>query len=199
MKIFRANRKGRLAFTLTEMMVTGALGMVLISGVIMGHLVGVRMFQYTKSKLGGNDDARNAITKLIQEIRTAKIVKVGKGDDRSFTEAPLNTLQQGNAVQIFPTSATNQFIRYFLAADDTLRRMTNGSFAAPVMAHWITNDLLFAAESYDGKILTNNQNNRVISLTLQFYQIQYPVIKIGSGQLYDFYQVRTKITRRALE
>ena len=48
-------------------------------------------------------------------------------------------------------------------------------------------------------VLTNNENNRVIGLTLQFYQIQYPVIRIGPGELYDFYQLRTKITRRTLE
>lgn len=199
MRIFLPKNAAQKAFTLTEIMVTGALGLVLIGGVITGHLIGVRMFQYTKSKLGGNDDARSAITRLIGEVRTAKLVRVGNGDENSFTESPVNTEQKGNSVQIFPTVDTNNYIRYFLSGDNTLRRMTNGAHASLVMAHYITNNVLFTSESYDGRILTNNENNRVIGLTLQFYQIQYPVIKIGSNQLYDFYQVRTKITRRTLE
>ena len=67
------------------------------------------------------------------------------------------------------------------------------------MASYVTNSVVFTSEDYQGTILTNNQNNRVIGLTLQFYQIQYPVMKIGSNQMFDFYQVRTKVTRRVLE
>ena len=59
--------------------------------------------------------------------------------------------------------------------------------------------MVFSSEDYTGAVLRSNINNRVISLTLQFYQLQYPTVSIGPGQLYDFYQLRTKITPRAFE
>lgn len=199
MRIILGQRAVQKAFTLTEIMVTGALGIMLIGGVIMGHMVGIRMFQYTRSKLGGNDDARTAVTRLVDEIRTCKLVKLGTGSAEAFTECGVDSTQAGNAIQIYMTTATNQWIRYFLSSDNTLCRMTNGAAAKLVLASFITNQTIFTSEDYKGTILTNNENNRVIGLTLQFYQIQYPVVKIGTNQLYDFYQVRTKITRRTLE
>jgi len=33
-------------------------------------------------------------------------------------------------------------------------------------------------------------------MKLQFFQIQYPIIRIGPGNYYDFYQLSTKITKR---
>jgi hypothetical protein len=40
--------------------------------------------------------------------------------------------------------------------------------------------------------LTNNQNNRVIAMTLHFYQPEYPGGVKGS----DFYHLHTRVTRR---
>src|SRR3954462_5883624 len=106
-------RQRRLAFTLTETMITASLAVVLLGGLITGHLAGIRMFQYTRTKLGGNDDARSAISHMIEEIRSAKKVKIGNGDIGNFTECGLDERQEGNAVQIYPTAATNEYIRYF--------------------------------------------------------------------------------------
>jgi hypothetical protein len=58
---------------------------------------------------------------------------------------------------------------------------------------------VFAAEDHLGNVLTNSQNNRVIGLRLQFYQIAFPVVAVGPGNYYDFYQLRTRVTRRMLE
>ena len=196
MKICRETNR---AFTLTEMMVTGALALLVLAGTLTGHLVGARMFQFTSTKLGGNDDARSAIARLTQDIRAAKLVRIGTGDATSFTPCGPNALQQGNSIQVYPTIATNNYIRYFRGTDDRLRRMTNGAPSTLVLAHYITNNIVFAAENFNGAICTNAENNRVIGLTMQFYQIQYPVIKLGTNALYDFYQVRTKVTRRTLE
>jgi hypothetical protein len=59
--------------------------------------------------------------------------------------------------------------------------------------------MVFTSEDFAGNVLNNNLNNRVIGVTLQFYQLEAPPVLIGPGSLYDFYQLRTKITRRALE
>ena len=80
-----------------------------------------------------------------------------------------------------------------------MRRMGSGGASTIVLASYITNSVVFTAEDFRGNVATNNENNRVVGLTLQFYQIQYPVIKIGPKQMYDFYQVRTRLTRRTLE
>jgi hypothetical protein len=68
-----------------------------------------------------------------------------------------------------------------------------------VVANAITNSMVFTSEDFSGTVISNNLNNRVIGLSLQFYQLQYPKVTIGPGSYYDFYQLRTKITRRALE
>jgi hypothetical protein len=48
-------------------------------------------------------------------------------------------------------------------------------------------------------VLTNNFNNRVIGVTLEFFQLQNPTVPIGPGSVFDYYRLRTKITRRAIE
>ncbi len=191
---------GERAFTLTEIMVTMAILMVVLAGVLTSHLFGLRMFEITKAKLGASDQARMAIQRLIDEIRSAKTVRIGNGNLISFTEIPDGSLQQGTAIQICATTNTNYFVRYFFDTNDrSLKRATNGAYSAMAVAQFITNTVIFTSENFGGAILTENQNNRVIGLTLQFYQIRYPVIQIGPGNYYDFYQLRTKITRRVLE
>jgi len=199
MKICLSSAVGKRAFTFTETMVVMALGLVVIGGVLTGHLVGARFFQVTSTKLGGNDDARIAIAKLTHDIRMAKVVRIGNGNSTTFVPCGASQAQSGNAIQVYPTMATNNWIRYFKHTDNRLHRMTNSASSVLVLANFITNNAVFTSENFNGQVLTNNENNRVIGLTMQFYQIQYPIIKIGTNELYDFYQVRTKVTRRTLE
>lgn len=200
MKFESRNRRRQAAFTLPEIMITMAILLLVLAGVISSHLFGSRMLEITKAKLGANDEARRAISWLVEEVRTAKMVKIGNGGLGSFREIPLNTRQEGTAIQIYATTNTNNFIRYYWdASDHRLKRTTNGAVAVSIVANSITNHNIFTAEDHLGNVLENNRNNRVIGLTLQFFQIQYPIIHIGPGHYYDFYQIRTKITRRALE
>jgi hypothetical protein len=39
------------------------------------HLFGMRMFEITKAKLGANDEARQAISLMMHEIRSGKLVR----------------------------------------------------------------------------------------------------------------------------
>lgn len=194
------SRRRTLAFTITELMIGASVLMLIVGGVVFSHLFGMRMYQITKAKLGASDEARSAISKMITEIRSAKTLKVGSGGINSFTEVGENAQQKGGAIQIYPGTNTNDFVRYFWdSSDKKLKRTVDGATAALVVANSISNAVVFRAENHLGQILTNNQNNRVISLELQFYQIAYPVVNIGPGQLFDYYQLRTRITRRALE
>lgn len=198
MNLTRSPRRTR-AHTLTEMMVGMAIVLLVMAGVLSAHVFGLRLFEVTKTKLGASDDARVAIGLMVTEIRSAKLIRVGNGSAGSFVEAPLDTPQQGNAVQIHPSSSPTNFVRYYRdPADQKLKRQPDAG-PATVVASAITNALVFTAEDFSGTILTNNENNRVIGLTLQFCQLEYPSVAIGPGNLYDFYQLRTKITRRTLE
>jgi hypothetical protein len=36
-------------------------------------------------------------------------------------------------------------------------------------------------------------------MTLQFSQWEYPVAGVGNGAMYDYYELHTKVTRRAID
>jgi len=193
-----AARRG--AWTLTETLVTASLMTLLMGGMIVAQIGGLRMQRLTEVKLNASDDARRALNSLIEDVRGAKIVRIGSGNISSFTPAAAHGLQQGNALQLHATTNTNTFTRYFWdSADQQLKRTANGSNALVVLAGSITNPVVFASESAFGQVLTNNQNNRVIRLFLQFSQLVNPDLEFGSGGLYDYYQIQTRITRRTLE
>jgi prepilin-type N-terminal cleavage/methylation domain-containing protein len=187
-------------FTLNEVMIAAAVLTVVVTGVLTAHLFGLRMFQITKAKLGANDDARKSIARLTQEIRGAQWLQVGDGDQEEFVPIEDGLPQQGAALQIYTTDEDEPFIRYYLdPSQRQLLRIESGDSQPEVIAHSISNQVVFASENSGGQVLTNSENNRVVSLTLSFYQIQYPIIKVGPGEYYDSYQLRTRITRRRLE
>jgi hypothetical protein len=63
----------------------------------------------------------------------------------------------------------------------------------------ITNQNIFTLETFNGQVLTNYNNKRVIGVTLQFCKLYFPSATIGPGSLFDFYQVRVRIARRTIE
>jgi type II secretory pathway pseudopilin PulG len=185
------------AYTLVEVMVSMTIMVMVLTGVIAVQAFGTRLFQLTKSKLGASDDARKAIDLLVSEMRGAKIAKIGNGDlgPTNFMECAPGQLQVGNAIQLYATTNTTSFVRYFWNTNSTqLKRSVNGVNTNTV-ANYITNSV-FSAEDAFGNVLTNNKNNRVISMKLQFYQLQYPVVRIGPGNYYDSYRLSTKTTPR---
>ncbi len=189
------------AFTIVEFMIASSLALLVVGGVVFAQISGVKMYNLTKAKLGASDQARGAMNLLVTEVRSAKIVKVGTGNISSFTPVTEGTLMKGSAIQIHSTTNTNYFIRYFLdTTDKKLKRTTNGATSTDIVAEYITNTVPFSLENFSGQTLTDSQNNRVVGVALQFFQVQYPIVPIGApGAYYDFYQLRTKITRRVLE
>jgi Tfp pilus assembly protein PilW len=192
-------RPGNAAFTLTEIMVVMNIFMLVILGMVTANIFGLRAVEYVKPKLGASEDSRRAINLLTAEIRSASLIRIGQGDSGSFTEVGRDTSQQGSAIQIYPTTNTIGWVRYYLdAADKKLKRVSDATDTPVVIASSISNSLVFSSENFAGAVLTNNRNNRVIGLLLQFYQIQYPVTPIGPGNYFDYYQLHTRITRRSL-
>jgi hypothetical protein len=168
--------------------------------VVYSHLIGLRMFNITATKLGASTSARQTLGKVRDDVRSGKLLYVGNGNDHGFTNIAGNALRQGNALQVYPTPDTNTYVRYYLdSAAQELKRITSGSTQAVVVARFITNQIAFSAEDFAGNVLTTDQNNRVVRLNLEFYQWEFPIARAGAGAFYDYYQVQTRITRRAIE
>jgi prepilin-type N-terminal cleavage/methylation domain-containing protein len=193
-------RSGQTAFTLTEFMVAMSIFALVIFAVIYSQMFGMKMFTMTQSKLTASNGARKVLNRIRDEIRSGKTMVVGNGDANSFSIILSNAPVVGNALQIYPTTATNTFVRYYLdLSDQKLKRQTSGSNQLEVLASYITNQIVFRAEDYAGNVLTNEQNNRVIKMTLQFYQWEFPVMVAGQGGYYDYYKLQTRMTRRTIE
>lgn len=191
--------RARGGFTLPEAMVSATLCMVVMAGLITIYLFGLGLFSFTKPKLCASDDARGFVGAIVNELRSAHLIRIGQGGADAFAEVALGARQEGNAIQIHPTADLTQYVRYYHDdSDRELKRLVSGHPSVQTVAHSISNHIVFASEDFAGRVLTNNQNNRVIGLFLQFYQIEYPVMKIQSGEFYDYYQVRTKVTRRKI-
>lgn len=195
-----AARRGCRGMTLPEVMVTSAIFGLAMAGFLALHLFVLRYDQKVKMKLSSCNDARNALNRLAADVRSAGIVRVGTGGANSFTEAPIGQPQIGNALQIYPVKTnTNSFIRYYCDGDDDLLKRFVSGEPEVVLARAVTNTLVFASEDGFGRVLSNNYNNRVISVTLLFNRDDNPSGASRSGFLYDYYHIRTRVTRRALE
>jgi hypothetical protein len=193
--------RGQLAMTLCELMVTLGLFVVTVVGFLFIHISGLGLNQLVRAKLGASDEARRALSRLVSDIRTAGVIRVGTGDIDEFAPRPMGQPQVGNAIQVYPFKGDeSRFVRYFWdAGDGLLKRTEDNKGAVIVLAHSITNRLIFQGESHDGTVLTNSMNNRVIGLNMQFSQLVNPNLMIGQGGYFDYYQLHTRITRRALE
>ena len=189
-RIISLRQKG---FTISEFMIALVVVMMVLGGVMGTYLYGLRTVEIVKPKLDASEEGRKAISLLLHEVRCAHLLRVGNGSLSNFVEVPPDALQTGSAVQIYPTTNQNNFVRYFWdAGDQKLKRTTDGATAVQVIANSVSNQMVFTAEDFSGRVLTNNYNNRVIGLTLHFHKSQ------GLGTLHDSYQLRTKITRRTI-
>ncbi|HYG34552.1 MAG TPA: prepilin-type N-terminal cleavage/methylation domain-containing protein [Clostridia bacterium] len=187
-------------FTITEIMVAMALLSLVIIAVIYSHVFGLRLFNITATKLSACQSARAALNRVRDDIRSGKLLYIGTGDNATFSCVPVNSPREGNALQIYPGVATNFFIRYYVdPSARALKRVASGSTNVEIVAPFITNQMVFRAEDYSGTTLTNDQNNRIIRMTLEFYQWQFPVAQAGVGAYYDYYHLQTRVARRTIE
>ncbi len=193
-------RGARRGFTLTEiMMATAVLSMVVV-GVLASQVFGMRLFNITSTRLAASDNARKVLNAVRYDILSGKILYVGNGNSAGFTNLLSNAPRQGNALQIYPTTDTNVFVRYYLdPSTGALCRATSGSATVQVLAPYLTNQIAFVAEDFAGNMLTNDVNNRVIRMNLDFYQWEFPVAQVGGGAFYDSYHLQTRVTRRAID
>jgi type II secretory pathway component PulJ len=221
MKLFpniqsRINRKNISAFTLAEMMISVGIYLIVFVGVMIAiQVFALRIYTLAATKLSATGEARKALNQIRDDIRQAKLLAVGTlttvGNPTTFTAIAAPGLAQGYALKVWST--TNYpgapYTVYYLdqsAATNYLRSYmvdSNSVVTSNTLVGYITNTLVFDAEDYLGNIVTNNvKNNQVYKLTLQFSQWEYPIAFIGTNQglnEYNYYQLRTRVSRRAID
>jgi prepilin-type N-terminal cleavage/methylation domain-containing protein len=210
--------------TLVEMMVSLAVFSLVILMTVGMQIYASRVYALSSTKLSASSSARMVLNDIRDKIREGQIVNIGNytwtGNDPAATNfAPIanGSLQQGNAIIIYPSAATtNTFTLMFLqpANGTNFSSGTPSSTNCLIMetynlgtlmqsndvANFITNQVVFTAQDYKNDILTNNVNNRVIQVQLLFSQWEFPIAFLGTNayNAYDYYRVQTRVTRRLI-
>jgi len=218
MKLFsniqaRSRRPDISAFTLVEMMMSVGIYLFIFIGVMIAiQVFGLRVYTLAATKLSATAGARKALNQMRDDIREAKMLQVGNlqtaGSPTTFV-AITNSVAQGGALQIFQTTNvgvpnTIYYLDTTMSTNFQLkaRIATSAGTNTLTLSSYITNTIVFDTEDFQGTLLTNNlKNNQVYGVILQFYQWEYPIAVIGGVGLnaYDYYQLRTKICRRAID
>jgi type II secretory pathway pseudopilin PulG len=213
-------RRKRSGFTLVEMVfAVGIYTFIMVGVVVAIQIFALRIYTLGATKLVATQGTRKALNQIRDDIRGGKLLQVGTTDNAgNFTPVNVANGAVGNGLQIFET--TNQappFSIYYLQTNTVGGMSSNVLWWISVSANYastnlinlacyITNLDVFSAEDWDNwpaAGITNNNmiNNQVYAVKLQFYQWEYPIAVVGGAGLnsYDYYQIRTRVCRRATD
>ena len=185
-------------FTLTEILIAMAIFVLVVGGILTAHIFGLRMFQLNEKKLNTTEWSRDTFGKFADEVRSAHDLMIGNYTN-GFEGLLDNEPQQGNALLIYPTTSTNKYIIYYVGdnpsviGDTIFQRITEQNNSTVILAHFLTNTMVFSGKSFAGDLLnsTTSGTNSVIHLTLEFYQ---PESFMQEAQQY---KLETSVTRHA--
>ncbi len=170
-------------FTLAEVMIAMGIFSLILMGILAANLFGLRMFDLNQTKLNAARWSRQTVEAMADEIHTCNSVQVGYLTNSTFVGLLNGETQQCTALLIQPTANPTNYTVYFVnVADQTFGR-TDQSGNTMILADSITNTAPFSAQDFAGNILTNNQNNQVIHVALEFYQ---PQLYLRSANYYKF-------------
>jgi prepilin-type N-terminal cleavage/methylation domain-containing protein len=182
-------------FTLPEILIAMTVFLLVVGGIISANLFGLKLFQVTEAKLNVTTWSRETVGKITAEVHACDTLWVGNISTNGVFEGLLDgETQQGTALLIYPTADTNNFTIFFVnPSDETFRQTvaTPSGNNTVILADSVTNTIAFSAQGFSGNVLTNNENNRVIHLTLEFNQPAR--FMVGA----DYYKLETSMTRRA--
>lgn len=178
------------------MVATSIFSLVMI-GIIIVQIFGMKMYQISEAKMSATAGGRKVLNRVRDDVLEGKILNIQIKTGATNVGIPVNSPQVGNALQVYPTAAMTSYVLYYVdPSSNCLKRFTSTDNETEVVANNITNLLVFQAEDFRGNVLTNNQNNRVIRMVLEFSQQEY----LGrSGNLFDSYRLQTRITRRSID
>jgi hypothetical protein len=218
-KIPTMRRRGtRSAFTLVEMTFSVGIYSILLIGTLVAlQIFALRIYTLGATKLTATQASRQALNQIRDDIRQGKYVQVGKTDNSgNFTPYTGTNQAIGNAIQVFSTTNGNFTVPpydiYYLQTNTPggvssnnlmwISVATNSVTNISVLATYITNLDVFATMDCWGIIVSNAVNNNWdYTIKLQFYQWEYPIAVISTNpaaNAYDYYQLRTRVSRRAL-
>lgn len=191
------------AFTLTELMVACTIFTMVIGGVVYAHITGLKMFEWVRVKVGASDDARKTLSLLVDEVRSSQDWQVGEGGSTTFVTVPDGDEQEGNAVKVLrpdwhATQNSNSFIIYYLDYDTSNLMRREGTRSPTVVAQSLTNDVVFTATDYRGVTVTEKDATQVLSVNMEFFQIRFPIVEVGTNKQFDYYRMSTRISRRSM-
>ncbi|WCJ59395.1 hypothetical protein NXS98_17010 [Fontisphaera persica] len=160
------------AFTLPELMITGAILVLLLAAVISGHVFGLRFLRLIEIAAATNESDRRLVRLLSSDLASATFWEIGSGSETTFSRLGPNRLQKANALQIYyvawETSQT-QYTRYYLSArEDMLFRLHWQDKAPQLMSTSIINSGIFTLEDAAGNILSNRIQQPVLGVNIQF-------------------------------
>jgi Tfp pilus assembly protein PilW len=216
MKLFkniqnRSRRRNIRGFTLAEMVITVGVFLFIFTGVMVSvQIFGLRIYTLAATKLSATAGGRQALNQIRDQIREGKMIYVGSCSNAVSSSFQLitNAPQQGNALIIYPTTNTASYSIYYLDTRTTTNRLIQFNVSNSVttytktLALYLTNQIVFDMEDYQRNIVTNEQsldNRLLVRITMQFSQWEYPIAFVGGVGLnaYDYYQLRTRVFRRA--
>jgi prepilin-type N-terminal cleavage/methylation domain-containing protein len=200
-------------FTLLEMWTAMAIFTLLTIAIVSIQLYAMRVYTLAATKLTATATGRAAVNLIREQVRSSTQVNVGYYSNSIFSIIGDNTNQIGNAIYLNPTSDetygtvfykdqinTNLvsclFTNATISTNGLVVTDTGSVYNFVTNVHFITNYTVFQCEDFQGNILNNNNNNRIVHLTLMFSQWEYPIAGVGNGAMYDYYELHTRVTRR---
>jgi hypothetical protein len=208
-------------YTLVEMLFSAGIYMFILVGVVVCiQIYALRVYTLGATKLTATQGALKALNQIRADIQQGKLIQVGTADNSgNFTPYSGSALAVGNALQIFQTAnQTNPYSIYYLQTNTVggissnnliwISASASGAITTTALTCFITNSDIFEAEDWDNWLTTGMQivtnsivNNQIYSVKLQLYQWEYPIAVVNGAGLnsYDFYQIRTRVCRRATD
>ncbi|HLH53688.1 MAG TPA: prepilin-type N-terminal cleavage/methylation domain-containing protein [Verrucomicrobiae bacterium] len=183
----------RAGHTLVEMLVSMSIFSLAIAGILACHLAGLRFNWFIQPKIENAQYTRQTISRIVEEVRCASSVQVGSGTLTNFTPAGATNIQAGNALRVYPSTNSTQYIYYYHDPSSAcLNRVSLFGGPSVPIATMVTNDNVFEMEDFSGTVLTNSQNNAVLGILLQMRR------DLNMGGASDAFQIVSKITRRGI-
>jgi type II secretory pathway pseudopilin PulG len=195
--------------TLLEVTIAFSLMLLVLGAMIAANLIGFQESQYLAAKAGATNTSRNAVNRMLSDIRMAKGYAIGSISGTNFGTfaAVTNGNFQGTALQLYPilvsTNDSIDYTKYILYAFDLsqtnvgngmLWRYVSTNQLSSIVASNLINTLYFKSESYNGTNQCLATYKSVVHATLQFCEFVYPRTMVGSNQLFDYYRIDCRAT-----
>lgn len=220
MKLPRQLPRHRIAgFTLVEAYMCATIMVLLVLALTACQLFALKIYNLASTKLTATASARKGMNDIRDQIRGASDVQVGTyvPANNTFSLIAQGSQQIGNAVMIYTNNPNNpgvagnvSTIFFMNQTASNLCSVTcvssNGNYTVQTstlvsnIVCFITNYYAFDAEDAFGNIVTNNVNDRVIHVKVQFAMWEYPLAGVvGQNAMYDYYQLQCRACRRIMD